>query len=202
MNGKGRKESADPILDAAETLLKTRGAEDWTLADLAQASGVPEETVRSQFATEWHVFEGVVRRDDARFEQLLERASAESAGDRVVALFETLVPEYDWTFWIELWSIALRDERAAELRAELDARFYDVVEAIILEGVESGEFTVPCVRTAAVTIATMIDSMSTQATLGDTTVRPNYALNAGVTVASALLGAPLRLPKLNEARSG
>jgi hypothetical protein len=41
--------------------------------------------------------------------------------------------------------------------------------------------------------------MALQATLGDTTIRPNYMLDACVMVSGALLGAPLKLPKLEGA---
>ena len=55
----------------------------------------------------------------------------------MLALLEACVPDYDWTFWIELWSLALRDERASALRIELDERFRDVIEEIVRDGVEA-----------------------------------------------------------------
>ena len=120
----------------------------------------------------------------------------------MLALLEACVPDYDWTFWIELWSLALRDERASALRHELDERFRNVIEEIVRDGVESGEFSVPDTRRAAITISTLIDAMALQATLGDTTIRPNYMLDACVTVCGTLLGAPLKLPSLAEASDG
>ena len=40
----------------------------------------------------------------------------------------------------------LRDERASELRAELDERFRDLIEEMVRDGVEAGEFSVPDTR--------------------------------------------------------
>ena len=117
-------------------------------------------------------------------------------------MLEACVPDYDWTYWIELWSLSLRDERASALRTELDERFRDMIEEIVRDGVESGEFTVPDTRRAAITISALIDAMALQATLGDTTIRPNYMLDACVSVCGTLLGAPLKLPPLAESSDG
>ena len=136
----------------------------------------------------------VIRRDEEQFEVVILKALPESPSERILALLEACVPDYDWTFWIELWSLSLRDERASALRAELDERFRDLIEEIVRDGVEAGEFSVPDTRSTAITISTLIDAMALQATLGDTTIRPNYLLDACVTVCGTLLGAPLKLP--------
>ena len=115
------------------------------------------------------------------------RASPESPSERVLALLEACVPDYDWTFWIELWSLALRDERAGALRARARRALPRLIEEIVRDGVEAGEFSVPDTRRAAITISALIDAMALQATLGDTTIRPNYMLDACVTVCGTLL---------------
>ena len=67
---------------------------------------------------------------------------------------------------------------------------------------EAGEFSVSDTRATAITISTLIDAMALQVTLGDTTIRPNYLLDACVTVCGTLLGAPLKLPSLAETNGG
>ena len=143
-----------------------------------------------------------MRRDEEQFEVVILKALPESPSERILALLEACVPDYDWTFWIELWSMSLRDERASALRAELDERFRDLVEEIVRDGVEAGEFSVSDTRATAITISTLIDAMALQVTLGDTTIRPNYLLDACVTVCGTLLGAPLKLPSLAESNDG
>ncbi|MDQ2676847.1 MAG: TetR family transcriptional regulator, partial [Actinomycetota bacterium] len=184
------------LLDTAEELIREEGADGWTLADLARRADVGESELESEFGTQWQVFSLVIRRDERRFEETILEELPESPGQKVLAVLEACVPEYDWTYWIELWSLALRDERARELRAELDGRFRDLIEGMVREGVEAGEFSVSDTRAAAITIATLIDALAMQATLGDTTVRPNYMLDACVTVCGTLLGASLELPPL------
>ena len=200
MNQNATSERAGAILNAAERLIRAEGADGWSLAALADLAGMAEDDVRSTFSSEWEVFCGVIRRDETRFELAIQELAAGSPSERVTALLEASVPNFDWTYWIELWSMALRDERARELRAELDERFRAVIERMVVAGAESGDFDVSDTRAAAVTIATLMDAMACQATLGDTTIRPNYMLDACVTVAGSILGAPLSVSRLEEGR--
>ena len=91
------------MLDAAENLIRSRGADGWSLEDLAGESGVSGDDIHSEFDLEWEVFSLTITRDEKRWE-------------------------------------------------------------------------------TAITIGTLIDAMALQATLGDTTVRPNYMFDACVTV--------------------
>ena len=192
----------DAVLDAAEELIRDEGADGWSLEDLAARPGVGAAAVAAELGSEWEAFCLVIRRDEARFERLARGTAAVSPGARLVALLEACVPDFDWTFWIELWSLALRDDRARALRADLDERFRDLIEEMIEDGVEAGEFSVPDTRAVAVTIATLIDAMALQATLGDTTIRPNYMLDACVMVSGVFLGTSLELPKLEGGEDG
>jgi AcrR family transcriptional regulator len=192
MAGDETPEPDDSLLNAAEGLIREEGAEGWTLGDLAERAKATPEAVQAAFGSEWEAFCFVIRRDEKRFEQVtFEGRSADPASRRIVDVLEETVPDFDWSYWIELWPLALRDDRAKALCQELDERFRDRIEEIIRDGVASGEFDVADTRNVAITIATLIDSMATNATLGDTTVRPNYMLDACVTVAGALLGTEL-----------
>jgi hypothetical protein len=103
------------------------------------------------------------------------------------------VNDFDWTYWIELWSLALRDARAVELREELDRGIRTRLEKLIQAGSESGEFDVPDPASTAIAIATLIDSLAVDATLRDDTVSPNYMFGASASVAGRLLGAELKI---------
>ena len=196
MDGGKTSKQREGLLDAAEGLIRDEGADGWSLPQLAERAGLALEVVQAEFESEWEVFSSVIRRDEWRFEVQACQGGTGRAGDRLVSFIEACVPGYDETYWIELWSLALRDERARALREELDEHFRDLIEEIVRSGVESGEFTVPDPRIAAITIASLVDSMSLQATLGDATVRPNYMLDACVAVSGTLVGAKLSLPKI------
>jgi AcrR family transcriptional regulator len=199
MNGDETSAERTQLLDTAEALIREYGADAWELAQLADRAGVGLDAVEAEFDSTWEAFCYVIRRDEKRYETVALRPGQGSPGERILALLEACVPDYDWTYWIELWSLAVRDERAVELQMELDERFRDVIEEIVRDGVEAGEFSVPDTRRAAITISALIDAMALQATLRDTTIRPNYMLDACVSVCGTLLGAPLKLPSLAEA---
>ena len=145
--------------------------------------------------SEWELFSTLMREDETRFNEMVagHLDEVDTAAERLTALIEACVVEYDWSLWIELWSLALRDERARTLRRELDRDFRERIDGLISEGVERGEFQVKDRPATTMAIATLIDSMAVQATLRDTTVSPNYMFRACVSVAGSLLGASLSL---------
>jgi hypothetical protein len=167
-------------LEAAEGLLIEHGFEALSSVDGFSA---------------WDLFEAVMRQDEARFNDMLGTVGAqiETAGGRLLALIEGCVVEYDWTLWIELWSLALRDERARKLRRELDKDFRDRISKLIRAGIEAGEFDVSDHDATTMAIATLIDALAVQATLRDTTVSPNYMFRACASLAGQLLGTELTL---------
>jgi AcrR family transcriptional regulator len=168
------------VLDAASLLLAEHGFEG-----LVPAGGL----------SEWELFAALMREDESRFNQMVASllAREDSAAGRLTAVIEACVVEYDWTMWIELWSLALRDERARTLRRELDRDFRNTIGELIADGVRAGEFEVEDRDAATMAIATLIDSLAVQATLRDTTVSPNYMFRACASVAGQLLGAELTL---------
>ena len=123
MHATDKSDGTGQILDAAEELIRATSAEGWSLGDLAERAGVPLDgrpgRVRLGVG-------GVHRSDPAgrgRLEAAIREAPYDNATDRIMHLLQACVPDYDWTFWIELWSLALRDERASALREELDQNF-------------------------------------------------------------------------------
>lgn len=180
------------LLDAAEALIRARGYERLSPAEAASKAGLELE---GEPPSEWDLFAGVMERDEARFNAIVDAAlaEAEAPGTRLLALIEACVVEYDWSYWIELWSLALRDERAKQLREKLDAEFRTQIAELIEEGRAAGEFDVADAESAAIAIATLIDALAVEATLGDDTVSPNFMLGACASVAGRLVGAELKL---------
>ena len=114
MNSDETNERADLILDAVETLVRLDGADGWSLADLADRAGVSLEEVESEFESEWEAFCYMIRRDEARFEAGIRTAPYRDQKERFMRVLEACVPDYDWTFWVELWSLALRERPAVQ----------------------------------------------------------------------------------------
>lgn len=191
-----RPDERSRILAAAEELIIERGLDSVGAAEIAERAGLDEALVEATVGSTDELIAAAVQWDDlrverditARFDQL-PRAS-----DKLVALIEGCVTagEHDWTLWIELYSRALRSPVAAEARQRLDDRFRSLIARIIAEGQASGEFEAGDPDRLAVTISTLIDSFAVMATLGDSTVSPNYMLEACGGAAGAMLGADLR----------
>jgi hypothetical protein len=189
--GRTEKEIDERLLTAASQLIREAGCEGLTREAVAGRAGARADEVPDP----WDLFAAVIGHDEARFNAIVDRAVAATAAptEQVLALIEACVNDFDWTYWIELWSLALRDERARELRDELDGSFRMRLEKLIQAGCESGDFDVPDPASTAIAIATLIDSLAVDATLRDDTVSPNYMFGASASVASRLLGAELKI---------
>lgn len=177
----------------------TQGAEGWSLSELATVADVDEGELRGRFPTEFAVFSAVICRDELYFEQAAAVGKRLSAHEGMMAVFEACVPNFDWSLWIELWSLAMRNEEARNLRQELDTRWREHLHAIVERGCADGEFKADDPAEAALAIGTLIDSMAVHATLGDTTVRPNYILDACLATGGALLGTEFKMRGQDEA---
>jgi BetI-type transcriptional repressor, C-terminal len=189
--GMREQELDSRLVDAAGRLILERGYERLMPADAAAAAGVDGE-----LPSQWDLFVAVIRADEDHFNAIVDRAvaGAETPGAKLLSLIEMCVVDYDWSYWIELWSLAVRDERARALNETLDQPFRSKIRALIEEGKGTGEFGEDVdPESATLAIATLIDALAVEATLGDDTVSPNYMLGATASVASRLLGTELKL---------
>jgi AcrR family transcriptional regulator len=189
--GEREQEFDSRLVDAAGRLIHERGYERLSPADAAAAAGVSGD-----LPSQWDLFVAVIRADEDQFNAIVDRAvaGADSPGAKLLSLIEMCVVDYDWGYWIELWGLAVRDERARAVRETLDQPFRSKIRALIEEGKASGEFDEDVdPETATLAIATLIDALAVEATLGDDTVSPNYMFGATASVASRLLGTELKL---------
>lgn len=179
------------LLDAAGAVIRASGYEGLSRAAVAARAGVPAEDVPKP----WELFTAVIRQDEDSFNGIVDNAvgATSAPSEQMLAVIEACVGDFDWTYWIELWSLALRDERARALREQLDAAFRMRIRALIEDGCATGDFDVPDPGSTAVAIAALIDSLAVDATLGDATVSPNYMFGASASVAGKLLGTELKL---------
>jgi AcrR family transcriptional regulator len=186
------------FVEAAGLVIREGGYEGLSPAAVAARAGVPEESVPGN----WDLFEAVIRQDEEQFNALVDTAvgATEAPAEQLLAVIEVCVTDFDWTYWIEMWSLALRDERARALRDELDAAFRARLRERIVAGQASGDFEASDPGRTAAAISALIDSLAVDATLHDDTVSPNYMFGASASVAGRLLGAELKIRnRLNDA---
>ena len=197
MGDGSQREIAPKLLDAAERLIIEEGYEALSADAAASRAGV--RTVDT-LPTQWELFTAVVLRDEERFNAKVDQAVAKAPDPsaQLVAVIETCVIEHDWTLWIELWSLARREDAAGQLRRRLDQVFRERIARLVEAGLEAGVFEVADAQATGTAIATLIDALAVEATLGDDTVSPNFMLGATTDAAGRLVGAKLKLPEPSE----
>lgn len=182
------------LLDAAERLIRERGFEGLVAEEAIAAGGVDLDGERPPSA--WELLAAVVRRDEERFNARVDEAlsTARDASGRLLALLELSAADHDWALWIELLSLALRDEEAGRLRSELAPPFRARLSRVIGDGVAAGEFRVADPEITAAALDALVDALAIEATLHDPTVSPHFMLGACAAAAGRLVGAELKLP--------
>lgn len=112
----------------------------------------------------------------------LERPSAQ-----LTFLLEASSGEYDWTLWMELWTRALRDPEAMEARERLDRRWRGDIAAVIRAGQEASEFGGGDPDETALVLASLLDGLAVQVTLGDERVSRDRMRRLSIETAEQLL---------------
>ena len=110
-------------------------------------------------------------------------------------LIEACAAEYDCTLWMELWGRALRDHGAAVARQRLDDRWRDQIAEVIRAGQHLGEFAEVDGDDAAAILASLLDGLAVQATLGDPGFCAERMRELAVSAAELLLGCELPAPE-------
>ena len=106
-------------------------------------------------------------------------------------MIDACVEDTNWTLWIELWTRALRDDAIRLERQSLEDDWRAVLTQIIRAGAEDGSFEPADPDEAALALASLIDGLAVQVTLGDATLTPAYMREICVDTAERLLGATL-----------
>ena len=107
-------------------------------------------------------------------------------------LIEACAAEYDCRLWIELWSRALRD-RARPLRASgsTTAGATEIAE-VVRAGQDLGEFAGDDGDDVAAIIASLMDGLAVQVTLGDPAIAPDRMRDLAVASRSGCSAASCR----------
>jgi AcrR family transcriptional regulator len=182
------------ILAAAAEVIGERGVAATRIADVAERCGVSPPAVLYWFDSKEQLLAEALTADDDRFyEELDERLDgATTPGERMVALIETATESAaDFALWMELWTWALRDEDLRAARERFDARWRAAIEAIVADGIATGEFGATDAPQAALAIAALIDGLSAQAALGDPEVSGLRLTDTVLVSADKLLEAEL-----------
>jgi AcrR family transcriptional regulator len=183
------------ILAAAAEVIRERGLENTRVVDVADRAGTSAPTVLYWFASKAELLSDALTAAEENFyEQLEERlAGLDSARERLVALIDPAsgTGDYDAALWMELWAKALRDEKLAGIREQLDARWRGTIAEVVREGQEAGEFGSTDPDQLALLLASLLDGFSVQIALGDREGTPERARELCLRLAGDELGCDL-----------
>jgi AcrR family transcriptional regulator len=192
------------LLAAAAEVIGERGFGSTRVADVAERAGTSPPAVIYWFGSKDDLLTSALTFDEDRFDGAVtdRLAGLERPRDRLRALIEACAAEYDCRLWIELWGRALRDQGAAAARQRLDDRWRDRIAEVVRAGQELGEFAGEDGVDAAAIIASLLDGLAVQATLGDSGITPERMRDLALSAAEPLLDCELGAAAYETAAEG
>jgi AcrR family transcriptional regulator len=181
------------LLEAAAGVIAERGIASTRIADIAERAGTSSPAILYWFESKDELLAEALTVEEERFyRQLTDRMEElESPRDKLRLMLESSAEEYDWTLWMELWTRALRDRSTLAARRRLDDRWRAQIAEVIRQGQRAGEFGEADPEEVAVVLASLIDGLAVQVTLGDPGVSPERMLVRTLDIAERLLQANL-----------
>lgn len=182
------------LVAAAAELIAERGLADIRVADVAERAGMTPGHVTYYFSSKTELLMRAIRQSEAAYTDRLE-AELETVADpwrrldRLIELSAADRPgDPGWVLWFEVWSSAAVHPEVAQVHAELDGRSREILEGVIEYGRARGAFCTDDTRTAATTLAAVIDGLSIQLTLGAPGMTRPELLRVCAETAQAQLG--------------
>jgi AcrR family transcriptional regulator len=159
------------LLEAARQVVLARGIASTRVTDIASATNVSGGLIHYHFATKDELMAAMLRASSLEEQQQLERIAAES-GSAITRLDRAIrhyLPrnrdDQSWILWIEAWAASLRTPALRGILTELEAAWVAMLERIIRDGVEAGEFTCADPAGAAERLDGLLDGLLLRATV-------------------------------------
>ncbi len=181
------------LLEAAAGVIAERGIAATRIADVAERAGTSPPAVLYWFDSKDELLAEALTVDEERFYGMLtERLEAlDSPRERLRLLLESSAEEYDSRLWMEIWTRALRDRSTRRVRRRLDQRWRAQIAEVIRDGQNAGEFGEADPDDVALLLASLVDGLAVQVTLGDPDVPKERMLARVVDVAEKLIATEL-----------
>jgi AcrR family transcriptional regulator len=189
------------ILEAAGSVIASRGLGDTRIADIAQQLGTSPALILYYFESkERLLLEALIARDRQFFAALTERlAGCANAAERLRCLIEASSPrdggddrsQDEWMLWPAMWERARHDAELGAERARLDALWRGTIIDIVDRGIASGEFEAIDAEAFAIQLSAMLDGLALQVILDDPKVDAKAMRHLALAFASQTLGTEL-----------
>ena len=183
------------ILAAAVEVIRERGLERTSVADVAERADTTSSSVLYWFASKPELLTIALTAAEESFYRELEADLAKlgTSRERMLRLIEAATGwgDYEAALWIDLWSRALRDDELAGVRQQLDERWRRTIAAIVAEGRETGEFGRVDPDELGLLLGALLDGFAVQIALGDPAGTAERARELCLRVAGRELGCEL-----------
>jgi AcrR family transcriptional regulator len=158
----------EDVAMAAARAIRADGIANLDLDELAARLKVAPEAVAYWFNDETDVLLSIMQ---IRQRWFLDQADARLAAvpdhvGKVKALIDLCVADYDVTYWIELWKLSLRNERARSARQTLRGNYRDLFARVIRAGQRSGAFAEVSPDQVALVLVSLVVGLSVEVTVG------------------------------------
>lgn len=175
------------ILETTCEVVIERGFAGTRITDVAERLNVSKSLIHYHFDSKEALlaaaFEHYARKDLA--EMVTDIESAPTNVLRIGRLLENYVPEgsddVEWKLWIDAWGEALRNPLMKRISQKLDEQSNALLEDLIRDGIENGEFSCADPAGSALRITALIDGLAVQ-----------YAAHDGLLTRRAFLQSVLR----------
>lgn len=150
------------IVDATISVMHDRGYANARIADIAEVAGTSPAAVLYWFSGKDELLaEALLRHEQDFHDRYTARAERQAtASDRLRTLVKAMVRHYDWSLWLELCVLAVRDEQAAAIRNRLDRRWRAALRTVIRDGQNAGEFVAGDPDEAMFVLAGLLDGLA------------------------------------------
>ncbi|MEV7013144.1 TetR/AcrR family transcriptional regulator [Streptosporangium sp. NPDC051022] len=167
--GFGRLRRED-LLRTACDVIAAQGFGHTRTADIAQAAGVSQALLFYHFETKEKLFAQAFAYAAQRDLETLTKVEGADGSplERLRVLLRFYSPtgrSKSWALWIDAWAESMRNAELEEMSRRIDLRWKQALRAIIDEGAEAGAFTCADPDGSTWRIVSLIDGLSTQATV-------------------------------------
>jgi AcrR family transcriptional regulator len=188
------------ILAAAAEVIAERGLAATRISDVAERAGTSSPAVLYWFGSKDELLAAALSWEEDRFytDVIARLSEGLSPTERLALFIDASSTGGEWALWMEFWSRALRDDEAARTRADLDRRWRSAIADIVREGQDAGEFGEADPDDVAATLASLLDGLAVQISLGDPEMPPARMSELARRVAGQQLGCELPVSSAGE----
>ena len=167
MNESLQSQRKEQILDAALHVLVQNGYEQARMDDVVQSSNLSKGAIYWYYKSKKEMYLDLVNFWVKRYSVILNHIVEEEASPsrQLKDLFQFFIDQYEtdpqpFAALTEFWSMAQKDDEFNTKLQKVYTHFLELIEDIILRGVQSGEFKKLDIRMTALSIMVNIESIN------------------------------------------